>query len=281
MRKLGHVPALDALRGIAIALVLGGHAAYLIPGGGLGVDLFFVLSGFLITSLLLNEWHERGRVNLIAFYRRRALRLLPALVVMLGVYCLVVSFLTLIGQHPKDTPGRVLLGSLLGLAYATNLADLAGGLPVGALSHLWSLAQEEQFYLLWPPILLLALGFRLSPRRLMLALAVLATASATAQTALWLNGASIHRIWLGPDTHAYPLLFGCIAGVAFTHGMIRRIPGWLVAVACITSVSTLAFGVVEYPFFSLAATVVVLACVLEQGSVLVRPSTGSCSGRSE
>jgi len=270
MRKLGHVPPLDALRGIAIALVLGGHAGYAIPGGALGVDLFFVLSGFLITSLLLNEWHERGQVNLLAFYRRRALRLLPALAALLGAYCLAVGFLTLTGRRPVQDLGDALLGSLFGLAYATNVAHLAGPLPVGEFAHLWSLAEEEQFYLLWPPILLLVLSFRLSPRRLIIALAVLAAASATEQATLWLGGASINRIWLGPDTHAYPLLLGCLAGIAFTNGKIRRVPGWLMAIACITSVWTLAFGVVQYPFFTLAATVLVLGCVLEQGSPIVR-----------
>jgi peptidoglycan/LPS O-acetylase OafA/YrhL len=91
VRRLGHVPALDGMRGIAILLVLAFHADNILPGGWLGVDLFFVLSGFLITALLFSEWDRRGEVSLGAFYRRRALRLLPALLFMLGVYLLAVA----------------------------------------------------------------------------------------------------------------------------------------------------------------------------------------------
>ena len=89
--KLGHVPALDAIRGIAILLVLAVHVDHVVHGGVLGVDLFFVLSGFLITSLLLTEWDRDGQISFKGFYRRRALRLLPALVVMLAVVSVVAA----------------------------------------------------------------------------------------------------------------------------------------------------------------------------------------------
>src|SRR5207244_12006457 len=89
--RLGYRPSLDGIRGLAIASVVGFHAFGHPSGGYLGVDLFFVLSGFLITTLLLEERHERGRVSLRAFYARRALRLLPALVVMLPTAVAVVA----------------------------------------------------------------------------------------------------------------------------------------------------------------------------------------------
>jgi peptidoglycan/LPS O-acetylase OafA/YrhL len=218
---LGHVPGLDGLRGIAILLVLGGHAHQLIPGGAFGVDLFFVLSGFLITSLLVSEWSSSGGISLRAFFRRRAFRLLPALVFMLGAWTLAAAVF-----RPERLQG-ILLGDVLGLAYLTNVFLGISGVPEPAFGHLWSLAQEEQFYLLWPPLLLLALRRHIAPRVLLVSLLALATAVIFHRLALEDQGATEERLWYMPDTRADPIILGCAAGLAFSTSLLRTFPLWI------------------------------------------------------
>ena len=130
---------------MAIGAVVLYHSTGQPGGGGLGVDIFFVLSGFLITTLLVEEHDRAGGVSLRAFYRRRAYRLLPALIVMLGVVLVI-------------TKGAALVGAIAGIAYFSNilLASNIGAMP-SELRHLWSLAQEEQFYLVWPVALFFVL----------------------------------------------------------------------------------------------------------------------------
>jgi peptidoglycan/LPS O-acetylase OafA/YrhL len=140
---LGHRPALDGLRGIAVLLVMIGHGPFPFIGGGPGVTVFFTLSGFLITALLLEERRATGRVDLPRFYARRALRLLPALAVCLVVMAVVLTF--------RD---EARTGVWLAALYVANLAPALGErLPY--LSHTWSLSLEEQFYVVWPVTLLL------------------------------------------------------------------------------------------------------------------------------
>jgi peptidoglycan/LPS O-acetylase OafA/YrhL len=141
-------PALDGLRAIAVLLVVGFHASGLVHNGYIGVDVFFVLSGFLITSLLLGEQDSTGAIDIRAFYRRRALRLYPAL---LALCVIVVAVAALIRQHFVD----VLLGAITTLAYIANIWEYAGGHDTYFFQHTWTLALEEQFYLLWPVLLCL------------------------------------------------------------------------------------------------------------------------------
>ena len=218
---LGHVPALDGIRGIAILLVLGAHAHEVIPGGGFGVDLFFVLSGFLITSLLVGEWSSSGRISLRAFFRRRALRLLPALVLVLGAFTLAAAVF-----RPARL-GGFLLGDALGLAYITNFVLGLSRAPEPAFGHLWSLAQEEQFYLLWPPLLLLALKRHVTTRVLFISLVALAAAVFLHRLTLEDQGASEPRLWYMPDTRGDSIIIGCAAGLAFSTSLLRTIPLWI------------------------------------------------------
>ena len=160
-RRLGHVPALDGLRGLAILLVIGGHY-FLMPrgGGGTGVGLFFVLSGFLITTLLLEEHAATGRIRLGAFYVRRARRLLPGLALLLASY--------LVGAIVEGRARVALRAIAAGGFYTANIAQaywphLMGREPIGPL---WSLAEEEQFYLVWPALLILLLAWKLRERYL-------------------------------------------------------------------------------------------------------------------
>jgi peptidoglycan/LPS O-acetylase OafA/YrhL len=220
--RLGYRPALDGLRGLAVALVLSIHFFGWPPGGFLGVDLFFVLSGFLITVLLVEEWGLTGGVSLSRFYRRRFLRLFPALAALVVVHLLYLVVRPLIGEQTGF--GSVgldrFVGALAGPFYLQNIA-LAFDLPLRSeLGHLWSLALEEQFYLLWPPVLLVMLKGRLSPRRMAWGL-VIAIGMVCAWR-LWLSIAEVSkdRIYYAPDTRFDSILVGCLGGLWFVHASI-------------------------------------------------------------
>jgi peptidoglycan/LPS O-acetylase OafA/YrhL len=206
--KLGYVRALDGLRGLAILLVVAGHYTGKPAGaGGAGVGLFFVLSGFLITTLLLEELAETNRLDLRRFYVRRARRLFPALVVLLSVYLLVL------GVQGRDGLRVVVLGGL----YVGNIVQaFVHDNPVlrSSLGHLWSLAQEEQFYLVWPFVLMLA------RRRLALSVAILFFGLVAYRVLLIKDGASVIRLYFGPDTHSDWLVAGAMLAIV-------RIRGWL------------------------------------------------------
>jgi peptidoglycan/LPS O-acetylase OafA/YrhL len=255
---LGHVPALDGLRGVAILLVLGFHSG-LVRGGWLGVDLFFVLSGFLITSLLLGEWAGRT-ISLRSFYRRRACRLLPALVAMVAVYLGVVLVF-------GDAAGRraSLESALLGLTYTMNIHNMlvGTGSPDPVINHLWSLATEEQFYLVWPPLLLLLLSRSVHGKKLL---------------ACVVGGAAIAAVgshWT--ITYWDALLMGCAAGVLFTNGLVPHIPKLVWELALVVAL-WLALFMVEGPatnapvvtVFALAGSIAVLAAATSPGSWLAR-----------
>jgi peptidoglycan/LPS O-acetylase OafA/YrhL len=211
---LGYEPALDGLRGIAITLVIGFHAFGIPRDGFLGVDLFFVLSGFLITSILLGEQTSRGRISLSRFYVRRALRLVPALLVFL-VVSLLANLLVAGARHQFGTAVVVdlLHDSAVAAFYVSNFVLAGGGadaLPTG-LGHLWSLAAEEQFYLLWP--ILLVCG--LARRRRWAAIVLIAAIAfvAVRQFQLVLSGVPGHRLDFGPDTRSGSILVGCLFAV--------------------------------------------------------------------
>jgi peptidoglycan/LPS O-acetylase OafA/YrhL len=213
---LGHRPALDGLRGVAILLVFFGHLA--IPGfddgGGVGVNLFFVLSGFLITTILLEELDRRGRIAVWRFYARRALRLLPALLVVVAV---VAGYTIVTGTESWPAVFSVLL-------YIGNWNRIAGGdtYVLGTLSHTWSLAVEEQFYIVWPLVLIVLTAVVRDRRRLLVAFVVLAVAIVLWRTWLWETGASLSRVYIATDTRADALLLGAATAVAFTLGILRR-----------------------------------------------------------
>lgn len=217
---------LDALRGVAVALVVLDHLR--VPGvgdaGTVGVSVFFVLSGWLITGLLLREG-GLGTIDLGAFWRRRARRLLPALVVLL----LACSLWALaVGDRAVARPATV-IGALL---FVNNWAA-ADDVALGALHHTWSLAVEEQFYLLWPLVIALALSVRGGRRRLPLLTALLAGASVAATVRLVALGALPARVYAGTDTRAASILAGALLAMTLGERTVawRRIRTPLLAAA--------------------------------------------------
>ncbi len=216
--RLPRMPGLDGLRALAVVAVLLYHAGLAsVPGGFLGVEVFFVISGYLITALLVTEWRRRGRIDLAAFWMRRARRLLPALyLVVVATLAYAVVFL------PGEVAG--LRGDALSaFGYVTNWYLIFGnesyfeamGRP-SLLRHLWSLAVEEQFYLLWPPIVAAGISLgahRWRLRRLMFVSLAVAGGSALLMAALYAPDIDPSRIYYGTDTRATGLLFG--AALAF------------------------------------------------------------------
>ncbi len=235
--RLPYSPGLDGLRALAVIAVLLYHADLpWIPGGFLGVEVFFVISGYLITALLLAEWQKRGTIDLKNFWLRRARRLLPALYVLV-VVCLAYAVVFL----PGEVAG--LRGdAVAAFGYVTNWYLIFGhesyfeavGRP-SLLKHLWSLAVEEQFYLLWPPILALGLGVaatRLRYRRVLFLALGGAVASAVAMALLYQPGADPSRVYYGTDTRATGLLIGATLAFLWVPqpstdtGTLRRNPAY-------------------------------------------------------
>ncbi|OAT82323.1 acyltransferase family protein [Desulfotomaculum copahuensis] len=205
-----YLPGLDGLRALAVLAVIAYHLNLsFAPGGLLGVGVFFVISGYLITGLLVAEWQDNQQINLKNFWLRRARRLLPALVIMLVV---VTGWVTLFDRARLAGLREDVVAAML---YVSNwwfvfhhVSYFARFGPPSPLGHLWSLAVEEQFYLLWP--LLLWFGLRHIPRRSVLIFLTLAGAacSALAMAVIYQPGSDPSRVYYGTDTRAFALLIG-------------------------------------------------------------------------
>jgi peptidoglycan/LPS O-acetylase OafA/YrhL len=241
-RRLVYQPALDGLRAVAALGVVGFHLR--LPGfagGGLGVDIFFTLSGFLISSIILTELERTGRLSFRSFYIRRGLRLLP-------VYFATVA-VALAGYFLIVAVGGTLRGAAFSFFYIANWAA-AFDLGLGTLAHTWSLSVEEQFYFLWP--VLLVLLFRRSRgggKRLLISTGV-------AWGAMWavtLVSVFAFRIPFdllnnGTPFRATELLAGCLLAVAVRHGYLaplvrrRMLSSLLGIIAMLGLVTLIVFG---------------------------------------
>jgi len=212
--RLGHLRALDGIRGIAVAIVVLHHLK--VPGihaGWLGVDLFFALSGFLITQSVLGTGDGS---SLRAFWKRRAWRLGPAMAVLLGWYA-VVSW---------NAPDRGLRMSWL-LASAGQYLDIHDASSLHGpfsthLGHLWSLSMEVQFYVVWPVLLMLLIKSKAPRPWIFLAPTLLFIGSSVERTVLGVHDMQWNRLYLGPDTRSTALWAGCMVGLLHAWGAFDR-----------------------------------------------------------
>ena len=234
---LGRRPGLDGMRGLAVLLVLIGHSGFhaVHTAGRVGVTVFFALSGFLITALLLQELTSTERVDLRHFYVRRALRLMPALVVFLASMILV----TLLSDKSTAPSWEDYLGALY---YVANYVISMRGHD-NVIGHTWSLSVEEQFYIVWPVILVLVLrhGRRGRVVRLATVAVVGSLVAVTLRFALWDGGDGWRRVYYGTDTRMDGLLWGCLLAILMSH----RAPGRNrrgVALACLGVIMGLSLG---------------------------------------
>ncbi len=226
-RGLTYLPGLDGIRAIAVVAVMLYHADVAwMPGGFLGVDMFFVLSGFLITSIVLTELEKTGRLSFKRFYIHRARRLLPALFLVLALTAVLAAFLA------TDAAAAVRRDILAALTYSTNwvyvVADQsyfeATGRPP-LLQHLWSLAVEEQFYLIWPAVVLLAWrgGGRSRVREWALIGALISTGLLVVMSLMggYPQPNDGSRVYFGTDSHAMGLLIGAALATVWLPGRLK------------------------------------------------------------
>jgi peptidoglycan/LPS O-acetylase OafA/YrhL len=228
-RRLSRRPVLDGLRGIAILLVMLMHTG-LLAGGYIGVDVFFALSGFLITTLLCEEWERTGSISFRGFYERRARRLLPGLLLLVGGFALL--YVTL---HPF-TGWPLGARALTTLLFVNNwVVGLGHTAVLGALNPTWSLAEEDQFYLVWPLLLWLLLRRRTSAPA-MLGILALAIVSLVAMVPTIEHLDPRYDLYYSPLGRGAELLVGCAAAIAWRHRLVPapvrwRVTGWLLAAA--------------------------------------------------
>lgn len=284
--RLGYSPALDGVRGLFMLCFMAFHfGATWLGGAWVGINLFFVLSAFLITRLLVEEKMVHGDIDAIAFYRRRARRLLPALFLVLG-FVVTYAFL-----WADETVRRTISGDVLAtLGYVMNWRLIAEGdqyfgTQGGAspLRHAWTLAIEEQFYVLVPFVILGLMALARSRRLITLVLLVGAVASAVWTAVLGFHDAGDYpRVYYGTDTRAQALFVGAALGVWLAPGANGRVPTLsrpvVVASGVVGAVSSIGAFFVVGPYsawmfnlggmlvFALGAALLVLACADERPS---------------
>ena len=274
--RLGYRPALDGLRAVAILAVMASHTwEWLVPGAFIGVDIFFVLSGFLITTLLLEERARTGRVSLRKFYARRALRLLPALgglVLAAGLWILVTSPTPLRSASIRGLPAAVF--------YSSNWLFGLLRVDLGIFGHTWSLSLEEQFYVLWPAALLLILAWRRGTAKTALTACVLAILFAAAVrwhvADLNTSEAGVRRL---TNLRFDVPLVGCALALAAWRGWFARVPARVATVVTAASLAVLVFfgtiargGLTDIRFYRGGLTLVALAAAVLIVRVVYVPS---------
>jgi peptidoglycan/LPS O-acetylase OafA/YrhL len=251
-RSVGRVASLDGLRGATVIIVLVSHMEVIVPiptlavvpGGTVSLDSFFVLSGFLITSLMLREQLRTDRINTKGFYTRRAVRLLPPLLAVL-VFQAIVALSSGISYHEEWTSLASVGFYYSNWKLAFNSGALGGNIAPG-LQHLWSLALEEQFYLIWPLVTILFLTIRTKLRTVVIVLTVLIVGIAIHRAMMYNGPASWYADFIRTDTRADGILLGCL----LAHLWMRyrepqrgvKIAAWIAALfllICLPTVNTM------------------------------------------
>ncbi|MGH9275960.1 MAG: acyltransferase family protein, partial [Acidimicrobiales bacterium] len=279
---LGFRPALEGLRGASVLLILLHHTlSFLLPdlyargwfeGSFIGVDLFFVLSGFLITSLLLEEHRDTGVISLSAFYLRRAARLLPAVVALLvatGVYVMVTGLS--LATHART--------AVLMLTYGANWFIGRNVELTAGFGAVWSLAIEEQFYLVWPGLLLLLLRWSRANMRVLVGVIVVAIVAFASIRSLLFHGSGIwSRTYFRTDARADQLCWGVLLALLVHAGWIRPKARTLLTGTGLGVIAVLAWSTSPFTSFyfdvgatlAAVATAVVLLGILEPTDVIGR-----------
>ncbi|MFN8034392.1 MAG: acyltransferase family protein [Acidimicrobiia bacterium] len=285
--RFAYKPALDGLRAVAVLAVIAYHLESYRPNGGaprglwasggfLGVDTFFVLSGYLITSLLVAEWSGSGAISRSAFWVRRARRLLPALLVVVLAVCVYAAVAV-----PSDQLRNIRGDGLATLFYVQNWRLVLSGQSyfdlfkaASPLRHVWSLAIEEQFYILWPIIVLLCLRIGRGARRYLVAFCTVGVAVSVALMALLYDAADPSRVYYGTDTRAHLLLVGALLALVLERWSPRtsrsqgvlHVAGSLLGIGCVVAFvrvgdrdAFLYHG--GFLLFALAMTVVIASAV--------------------
>ncbi|NMD71759.1 acyltransferase family protein [Bacillus sp. DNRA2] len=270
MQRNQYIDGLDGLRTLAVAVVILYHLNYAwAPGGLLGVGIFFVLSGYLITGILLRQWEQHQRLDFKDFWIRRAKRLLPALFTML-IAVIVWSYLKNQQQLPV-----IRADSLAAVLYVSNwwyifhdVSYFQSFGPPSPFEHLWSLAVEEQFYLLFPLLLWLGLRWKSNSKWLLGFSLILAIVSACLMAWLYKPGVDPSRVYFGTDTRAFALLIGC--GLAFLYpshklkeSMSKRNQILLdcLGTVCLISLLGFIFGMNEYNSFLFRGGLVLISLI--------------------
>jgi len=230
-RNQRYMPGLDGLRAIAVLAVIVFHLGFdWAPGGLLGVGIFFTLSGYLITDILLSQLNQRGKIDFLRFWAARARRLLPALFLMLAI---VLAWVTIFGPAQPDQFRKAVVSAVFYVnnweQIFANVSYFARFAPEGPLNHLWSLSVEEQFYIFWPFLLLLGvklvherpLPSGVRPRLAVLTI-VVALISVIEMAILYKPSLDPSRIYYGTDTRAAGLLFGCALAMVWPSRRLNR-----------------------------------------------------------
>ncbi|WP_342419070.1 acyltransferase family protein [Paenibacillus sp. FSL H8-0168] len=219
-----YMPGLDGLRALAVIAVIVYHLnPDWLPGGLLGVGVFFTLSGYLITDILVSQWDTYHSFKMKDFWLRRARRLLPAMltVVAVIVLCSLLFDPSRLTALRGDVPAAlVYMSNWWFIFHQVSYFESFG--PPSPLGHLWSLAVEEQFYILWP--LLLALGLKFMPKRIVLAgwVTCLALISALLMAVIYVPGSDPSRVYYGTDTRGFALLIGAALALVWPSGKLKE-----------------------------------------------------------
>ncbi len=251
--RLGNRPPLTGIRALALFTVLTYHSNFkTLPGTWAAIQVFFVLSGFLITAMLAGEGVRNGRISLKRFYARRSVRLLPPLVLTVGLLAIYAAFV-----HVADASQRLWGDSAAAMFYYADYRQAFGHAPFfGYLAQTWSLSIEEQFYVIWSVLMVVCVA--LHRRRLAYGLAIAGIALSTADR-LWLVYGAHHyddkvftRVYYAFDPRADALFLGCLLGLLASDGYLdnwRTWPTRILVVGAIASAAVLVWTLLYAPLF--------------------------------